>query len=88
MTSSRAKFLASGSSACSSSLSERRWRITRDAVQRMDTDAMRCCRACTRAVRVASAPAATALRPPNLSQSMVEPCLPQLADHLLGELGL
>ncbi len=69
--------------------SERRWRITRDAVQRMDTDAMRVLPVhVPRAVRVASAPryrAPTAVLEP---ESMVSHAYRQLADHLLGELGL
>ena len=64
--------------------SERRWRITRDAVQRMDADAMRVLPVhVPRAVRVASAPryrAPTAVLEP---ESMVSHAYRQLADHLL-----
>jgi len=69
--------------------SERRWRITRDAVQRMDADAMRVLPVhVPRAVRVASAPryrAPTAVLEP---ESMVSHAYRQLAGHLLRELGL
>lgn len=68
--------------------SERRWRITRDAVQRMDADAMRVLPVhVPRAVRVASAPryrAPTAVLEPD---SMVSHAYRQVADHLLRELG-
>jgi chromosome partitioning protein len=69
--------------------SERRWRITRDAVQRMDADAMRVLPVqVPRAVRVASAPryrAPTAVLEPD---SMVSHAYRRLAAHLLLELGL
>jgi chromosome partitioning protein len=69
--------------------SERRWRITRDALQWMDADAMRVLPVhVPRAVRVASAPryrAPTAVLEP---EWMVSHAYRQLADHLLQELGL
>jgi chromosome partitioning protein len=69
--------------------SERRWRITRDASQRMEADAMRVLPMhVPRAVRVASAPryrAPTAVLEPD---SMVSHAYRRLAHHLLQELGL
>jgi chromosome partitioning protein len=69
--------------------SESRWRITRDATSRMQTDSMTVLPVrVPRAVRVASAPrhqAPTAVLEPD---SMVSHAYRQLAAHLLAELGL
>jgi chromosome partitioning protein len=68
--------------------SERRWRVTRDATDRMTADGMRVLPVqVPRAVRVASAPrhrAPTVVLEPD---SMVSHAYRQLAHHLLGELG-
>ena len=68
--------------------SERRWRVTRDATDRMTADQMRVLPVqVPRAVRVASAPrhrAPTVVLEPD---SMVSHAYRQLAHHLLGELG-
>ncbi len=68
--------------------SERRWRVTRDATDRMTADEMRVLPVqVPRAVRVASAPryrAPTVVLEPD---SMVSHAYRQLAHHLLGELG-
>ena len=67
--------------------SERRWRVTRDATRRMDTDGMRVLPFhVPRAVRVASAPryrAPTAVLEPD---SLVTHAYRRLADHILQEL--
>ena len=68
--------------------SERRWRVTRDATERMDADEMRVLPfAVPRAVRVASAPryrAPTAVLEPD---SLVTHTYRSLADHILRECG-
>jgi chromosome partitioning protein len=68
--------------------SERRWRVTRDAANRMTADEMRVLPVqVPRAVRVASAPryrAPTAVLEP---ESMVSHAYRRLAQHLLTELG-
>lgn len=68
--------------------SERRWRVTRDATDRMTADEMRVLPVqVPRAVRVASAPrhrAPTVVLEPD---SMVSHAYRQLAHHLLEELG-
>lgn len=67
--------------------SDRRWRVTRDAAHRMDTDDMRVLPFhVPRAVRVASAPryrAPTAVLEPD---SLVTDAYRRLADHILQEL--